>query len=173
MIPVNMDELKPAGISSPNYKLLEGNLLDMAEDGDFDVIVHGCNCQNVMGAGIADQIRRRWPGVYREDTRFGKLGKARLGKYSASFIRTKNKKSCLVVNAYTQLAPAMPNEDAFNYEAFNKVLLRLAWELPPQTRVGMPLIGMGLAGGDKDKILSAIHYYAQGRDVTIVVYKGG
>ena len=32
-----------------------GNLLQLADDGVFDVIVHGCNCFNEMGAGISKQ----------------------------------------------------------------------------------------------------------------------
>lgn len=27
-------------------------------------LAHGCNCQGVMGAGIAVQFRDRWPGMY-------------------------------------------------------------------------------------------------------------
>jgi hypothetical protein len=27
-------------------KRAKGNLIDMAEQGEFDVIVHGCNCLN-------------------------------------------------------------------------------------------------------------------------------
>ena len=40
-------------------KIVEGNLLDMAVNGDFDVIIHGCNCFCNMGAGIALQIMER------------------------------------------------------------------------------------------------------------------
>jgi hypothetical protein len=28
----------------------KGNLLDLAEAGEFDIIVQGCNCFNAMGA---------------------------------------------------------------------------------------------------------------------------
>jgi len=30
-----------------------GNLIDMAEQGQFDVIVHGCNCLNTMGVYLS------------------------------------------------------------------------------------------------------------------------
>jgi hypothetical protein len=38
-------------------KNLTGDLLKLAIEGRFDVIVHGANCQCVMGAGIAKAIR--------------------------------------------------------------------------------------------------------------------
>ena len=34
-----------------NY--VKGDLIALAKEGKFDVIAHGCNCFNVMGAGIA------------------------------------------------------------------------------------------------------------------------
>jgi len=37
---------------------IKGNLITLAKKGEFDVIVHGCNCLNVMGAGIAKQIKK-------------------------------------------------------------------------------------------------------------------
>ena len=43
------------------YKLLNGDLLDLAERGEFDVIVQGCNCFNTFGAGLARQIKERFP----------------------------------------------------------------------------------------------------------------
>ena len=30
-------------------KTIKGNLITMAKEGKFDVIVHGCNCYHVMG----------------------------------------------------------------------------------------------------------------------------
>ena len=42
----------------------KGNLIDMAEAGKFHIIVHGCNCFNTMGSGIAKEIRNRYPRAY-------------------------------------------------------------------------------------------------------------
>ncbi len=30
----------------------------------YGVVAHGCNCQGVMGSGVALAIRKRWPTVY-------------------------------------------------------------------------------------------------------------
>ena len=34
-------------------KVVKGNIFDLAEQGEFDVVVHGCNCFCTMGKGIA------------------------------------------------------------------------------------------------------------------------
>ena len=31
---------------------------------DADIIVHGCNCQGVMGSGVAKQIKEKFPNAY-------------------------------------------------------------------------------------------------------------
>ena len=55
----------------------KGNLLDMADAGEFDIIIQGCNCFNAMGAGLAPQIARRYPlaEAVDSDTRKGSISK--------------------------------------------------------------------------------------------------
>lgn len=48
-------------------KTVHGNLIKMALEGKFDVIIHGCNCFNTFGAGIALQIKRIFPDAYEAD----------------------------------------------------------------------------------------------------------
>lgn len=40
------------------YTEINGNLIELAKQGMFDVIAHGCNCFCTMGAGIAPQMAR-------------------------------------------------------------------------------------------------------------------
>ena len=42
-------------------RTIRGDLLQFALDGEFEAIVHGCNCQCVMGKGIALAIKQRFP----------------------------------------------------------------------------------------------------------------
>ena len=66
----------------------------------FDVIVHGANCFNTMGAGIAGQIARKYPQAYKADADFeipvGSIN--RLGTFSYTSIEKKG----VIINAYTQ-----------------------------------------------------------------------
>lgn len=53
-------------------KIIEGNLFDTKAD----IICHQCNCQGVMGSGVAAEVKRRYPYVfnsYRKDYEDGKL----------------------------------------------------------------------------------------------------
>ena len=40
------------------YQEVQGDLIELAKQGKFDVIAHGCNCHCTMGAGIAPQMAK-------------------------------------------------------------------------------------------------------------------
>lgn len=57
-------------------KIIDGNLFDS----DATIICHQCNCQGVMGSGVAAEVKRRYPEVYQVyrneyETKGLKLGK--------------------------------------------------------------------------------------------------
>lgn len=150
-----------------------GNLIDMAEQGHFDVIVHGCNCLNTMGSGIALEIRTRYPGAYEADTLATEQWKnpvAKLGNFS-TYATVGKGKPFVIVNAYTQVNFAPRGVDHFEYESFSLILRKLG-ALGP-VRFGLPYIGMGLAGGNEPKIIAMIEKFAHdvhndGGSVTLV-----
>ena len=43
-----------------HVKTTDGDLLKLAKNGEFDVIIHGCNCFTAMFSGIAGQIRKEY-----------------------------------------------------------------------------------------------------------------
>jgi hypothetical protein len=64
--------------------------------------------------------------------------------------------------------------DVFEYIAFQLILEKLAFVYPGK-RFGLPYIGMGLAGGDKDIIIPMIEMFAErvaleGGSVTLVEF---
>lgn len=136
--------------------ITKGNVIHMAEAGMFDVLVHGCNCQNIMGAGVARQIRNVFPTAYDADKAYSTKSRDMLGTYSSAVVPLFGMlgKTVTVVNAYTQFAPG-GGEDVFDYDAFADVLDRIAEDYPDKI-IGMPAIGCGLAGGDKSRILGII-----------------
>jgi len=103
-------------------KNIKGNLLTLAEAGEFDIIVQGCNCFNTMGAGIARSIRDKFPDAYLADqeTVSGDAGK--LGTYTIGMSGR-----LVIINAYTQYATSTKGEDVFEYNAFQRVLDKLAY----------------------------------------------
>lgn len=147
----------------------QGDLLDMAKNGDFDIIIHGCNCWNVMGAGIAKQIRDQFRDAVIADsvTKAGDIKK--LGNFTWAQVG-----DLLIINAYTQYHTSKTGEDVFEYDAF-KLVLRKILHILPNTRIGLPYIGMGLAGGDAVRIMETIEWFATemektGGTVTLVEY---
>lgn len=143
----------------------KGNLLDMAEAGEFDIVVQGCNCFNTMGGGIAREIRERYPQVALVDKETDRGDYMKLGTWTEAQEHT-NGYWFTVINAYTQYNMSQ-GTDVFEYVAFELILLKLI-HMYGDKRIGLPYIGMGLAGGDRETILGMIEAFSYG-----VAEKGG
>ena len=164
------------------YKTVHGDLIALAEQGEFDVIVHGCNCFHAMGGGIAKQLADRYPEVEEADraTEFG--NREKLGTSKFVIVKSKTSDIFFVVgNVYTQFKWS-GTEDVFEYSAFEKFLTELGSLIKqvyiPKVktlRMGFPQIGAGLAGGDWNRISKMIEKFAEDvkdhADVTVVIYK--
>ena len=147
-------------------RIVKGDLLILALQQRFDVIVHGCNCFNTMGAGIAKKIATRWPQVAEVDRDTNMADRNKLGTYTVA-----ETPCCKVVNAYTQYHHGMKFGPPFDYDAFKQVLEKLSKHFPKETKWGFPLIGCGLAGGDEIKVLRILSEWSIDRDVTVVRFE--
>lgn len=148
-------------------KIVKGDLLDMAKKNDFDIIVHGCNCFNAMGAGVALQIANNFPDAKLADDETVRGDAGKLGTYTIGMHGR-----LVILNAYTQYSMSRQGEDVFEYNAFQRVLDKISIRFGCW-RIGMPMIGMGLAGGNSERILAMIENAAvkigrQGGSLTIV-----
>lgn len=151
-------------------KTVKGDLLKMGKNGDFEVIVHGCNCFHTMGAGIAAQIAKQFPNVYEADKQTEYGSKSKLGTYS---MHTEDIDGhfLTVVNMYTQFS--FGERRSVSYDAIADGFEALAEDLKQsheEIRIGFPMIGAGLAGGDWDVIKVIIEKALDGLDHTLVVY---
>jgi O-acetyl-ADP-ribose deacetylase (regulator of RNase III) len=162
-------------------KTIKGDLIKLAEDGEFDIIIQGCNCFHTMGSGIAGQLATKYPEVLEADkeTIYGE--RVKLGSWSHATINTQNHKFN-VVNAYTQHFFGLVGKDVFEYEAFevflntfSQFLSMYSKEFDKSISIGFPMIGAGLAGGDWRMISMMIEQFAKDvepyADVTIVEYQ--
>jgi O-acetyl-ADP-ribose deacetylase (regulator of RNase III) len=155
-------------------KHVKGNLLDLAEAGEFDIVVQGCNCFNTMGGGIAREIAERYPMVADVDRYTNKGEYNKLGNWTSGDVVTNNDHTFRIINAYTQYNMST-GQDVFEYAAFALILQKLERAYGDK-RIGLPYIGMGLAGGKKEVIMPMIEYFAQsvekkGGTVTLVEFK--
>lgn len=154
-------------------KHVKGDLLKLAEAGEFDAIVQGCNCFCTMGSGIARQIKDQYPGAYAVDSQTMSGDIFKLGNWTEY-----NAGKFHIINAYTQFGfnKAGERADVFEYTSFELILQKLAF-LYGTKRFGFPMIGMGLAGGDKQRIIGLLEWFddlvsAQGGSVTVVEFSG-
>ena len=148
-------------------KYKTGCLIQLALDGEFDVIVHGCNCFNTMGAGIAKTIKKHFPEAYEEDCKTKKGDEGKLGEYTSYTYQTEHGE-LTVVNGYTQYK-FWGSGSQLDYPALRCVFAKIKEDFPDK-RIGFPMIGAGLAGGDWNKIKEIIKEELQGMYYRYVKY---
>lgn len=149
-------------------KTVKGDLIKMALRGEFDLIAHGCNCMCAMGKGIALTIKNTFPRVYEIDCQTKAADQSKLGTCSVAEIQT-DAGELIVVNAYTQFHWKGP-EGNTSYEA-TESCMKWIGENFPDKKIGLPLIGAGLGGGDWNRISAIIEKELAGCDVTIVEFQ--
>lgn len=170
-----------------SYKEIKGDLIKLAKEGKFDVIAHGCNCFNKMGAGIAvqfaevfgaDRFEKEHPNYYGDIHKLGTIDYEILykSKWDGSFVRQSHVEykedesefALEVVNAYTQY------QYHLDYEALRLCLRKInntfGRRFFQSSKIGLPQIGCGLAGGNWDIVKSIIKEELKEMDVTVVIY---
>ena len=155
-------------MSKVKLKYVDGDLIKLAQAGEFDVIAHGCNCFCVMAAGLAPQMAKafavdRFPLEHPRH----RGDKSKLGKIEYTRIPLEKAGYLYVFNAYTQY---QMGHGEFNYGALRSCLMKIDSRLERGSRIGLPRIGAGLAGGDWTVIAQIIVEELGNHDVTIVNY---
>ena len=140
-----------------------GDLIDLAMKGEFDVIVHGCNCECIMGGGIAKQIKKAFPETFEADCGTQKADASKIGGISYAKVKLENNRRLVIVNGYTQLLAG----GQVNYDAVRDVMKQVKQNFYGQ-RIGYPMIGAGLAGGEWNRIREIIEEELNDEDHTLV-----
>jgi O-acetyl-ADP-ribose deacetylase (regulator of RNase III) len=148
-------------------KIVRGDLIKLALAGQFDVIVHGCNCMCAMGAGIAKAIKATFPEAYAADCDTPKGAREKLGTISTARVE-RDERVLHVVNGYTQFH-WRGKKPLVDYEAVGAVMREVGRRFKGQ-RIGYPRIGAGLAGGDWERIAALIDAELTGHDHTLVEF---
>ena len=153
-------------------KTMKGDLLQLATEGHFDVIIHGCNCFCTMGAGIAATISSKFPEAFQADADTLKGDKDKLGTYTQATITTRgpiNSHSVTIINGYTQYNYSGEGV-LVDYDAVATLFAALKTDFP-NTRFGYPKIGAGLGGGDWNILSTIIDLGLAGEDHTLVLFQ--
>lgn len=112
------------------------------------IVAHGCNCQGVMGSGVAKAIRSKWPKAY---TTYSKHVSERSTDRGANLLGTVQLvevgDGLFVANLFTQQFYGRDGKKYANIDAI-KAALRIAMEVSAGFNLPlyMPLIGCGLGG---------------------------
>ncbi len=148
-------------------KQVKGNLITLALAGEFDVIIHGCNCFCTMGAGIARQIRDTFPQAYEADQTSTPGDRKKLGSYTQARVNPKGN-PLFIINGYTQYHYEGDGVLA-DYDAIDTLFRQLKAKFKGQ-RFGYPKIGAGLANGNWETIAKIIDRTLEGENHTLVVF---
>ena len=140
---------------------MNGDLIELAKQGEFDVIVHGCNCFNTMGAGVAKQIKNNFKEAYLTDKTTKKGDRNKLGTFTCVKIE-----NIYIINAYTQYFYGKNSNLDYNAlrDAFRKIKKKFSG-----MRIAFPKIGSGLGGGDWYRISKIIETELINEDITLII----
>lgn len=149
-------------------EVIEGsNLLDVQKG----IVCHQVNCIGVMGAGIALQIKNKWPKVYKlyksECDIFTTDPKRLLGHVSDTLVGD----SLVVANCFGQVFPG--HGYMTDYKAWDIILDKLK-DLSNYFNLDLHFpwqIGCGLAGGDWSKMKAKIEKAFDGKGINAYIHK--
>ena len=144
---------------------IKGDLIQLALEGEFNIIVHGCNCFCAMGAGIAKTVKQKFPEAYQADLKTESGNRNKLGEISWA----ESKSGLIIVNGYTQYHWKGRGKKV-DYDALRQVFKKVKKNFSGQ-KIGYPAIGAGLAGGDWQIISRIIEEELEGEDHTFVEYR--
>lgn len=151
-----------------SYIEMNGDLIALAKQGEFDVIAHGCNCMCRMGAGIAPQMASAFGcNTYPLEAPHFKGLHNKLGQVEYQS-QEYNGRKVYIVNAYTQYS-WNAHTKPLDYEALTLCMRKLNGIFKGR-HIGLPKIGAGLAGGDWERIKGIIQTELSDCMVTVVNY---
>lgn len=160
-----------------------GDIIHAFNDDRIDILVHGCNCQKQMGAGLAKQIRYMFPEAYEADL-IGKCdpkyreqfieadtdSSKKLGLYTmTNYFGGYDRHYKFIINGYTQNYPGKQTDLFSLYRSFYILCTHLKEDFAnfPNLKIGMPKIGCGLAGGEWHKMEVILSKVFTNRDIFV------
>lgn len=151
-------------------KTIQGDILTLAEQGNFDVIVHGSNCVNSMKGALATLIKENYPAVVAADDQTANVSvEKKLGTVSGANVTAYGTgHHFTIINGYTQ-ANLRGAGMLVDYDAIRSVF-RIIKKNFPGKRIAYPKIGAGGGRGDWDTIEAIINEELAGEDHTLVEF---
>lgn len=133
--------------------IIRGDITEETEG----LIIHGVNCQGVMGSGVALAIKTKWPEVY-DKYKLHKQGRGTLGAFQPVHIDT----GLYVANCWTQEYYGKDGKTYADLGAVSTVLNK-AFEFCDLSGLELkaPMIGCGLGGLSwEEEVYPLFKYYS-------------
>jgi O-acetyl-ADP-ribose deacetylase (regulator of RNase III) len=140
-----------------------GNILNAEEL----IICQQVNCLGVMGAGLAKQLRDRYPRMYQ---RYAQLceNHGNQPDFLLGLVQYTREEDHVIANLFAQLNYGRSKQQT-NYDALRKALYSVSC---CEQSIAIPYcIGCGLAGGDWDIVLQMIKEIFNDHVSRVVIYK--
>ena len=142
----------------------KGNLVDLLENGEIDLIIHQLNCLGTMSkrcsSGIAG-VLEQYPEVVEADSTYIPGDINQLGKYILIPITTKSGRKAYICNIYSQYTVGLQNGTSpTSYLAMRTALKNASFairkELGKDAKVSLYPLGCGLGRANKDIVMEII-----------------
>jgi O-acetyl-ADP-ribose deacetylase (regulator of RNase III) len=150
-----------------------GDIIQAAESGKYDVVLHNCNCFCTMGSGVALCIANAWPEVAAADCATQKGDISKLGTYSRARV-VRGDIGFNVYNIYGQYKYGYRSLQLFDIDAFAYAIDTLATELQLWKRpvnILFPPLGAGSAGGRWRHISNVLTTQLSNHNLTLIKLK--
>lgn len=136
-----------------NLKYKHGDLIKAAQAGEVNCIAHCANCFNTMKSGIAPQIVKAFPKAGEVDQATISGDHNKLGSYTLAVHMLDSWHGVGIYNLYGQFHWGARRQGLrdLDYNAIYDALEAMAKDIATRSgdvKVGLPLLGSELAGGD-------------------------
>lgn len=129
-------------------KYIVGDILTPNTDDKAVIVCHQVNCQGVMGAGLAKQVKRMYPDVF-------ELYKEKCSQIAAGIGGVGDVQFCCVLSSSGYIIANIFGQDRYgrdrqytDYNGLKKAFEKIAVSFPHYT-IRIPyMMGCGLGGGD-------------------------
>lgn len=149
-----------------------GDILTPVRNDKSVIVCHQVNCMGVMGAGLAKQVRDKFPEVFRaymskcaacNEYPHGNLG-------HVQFCSVINEAGYIIANIFGQLSYGAGRVNT-DYDAVRMGLNRVSTAFPYST-IRIPyMMGCGLGGGDWNIVLDIIEGTLVSKGVDVEIWK--
>ena len=150
-------------------KILEHSSILDVEEG---IICHQVNCIGVMKAGLAKQVKARWPDVFKQYASLCQSCKDMPGQLLGKVQDIAVSDKLVIANCFGQVYPG--NGLMTCYEAWKHIITQLldAASYFGSNAIHLPyMVGCGLAGGDWKVMSEVLENGFKGHDVEVMLHK--